>query len=121
MPNTPHSSRGPSRSSNTTGRSIAAGSAPLARRSVHPPLRFPRGAQRIAPGYQPRQGGTRVSRSVRMLLASALGALGLGAMAGPASAGIWSEIPSGTTEEITAIEYQGADRFWYATGSGKIF
>jgi hypothetical protein len=62
-----------------------------------------------------------VSRSVRMLLASALGALGLGAMAGPASAGIWSEIPSGTTEEITAIEYQGADRFWYATGSGKIF
>jgi PKD domain-containing protein len=62
-----------------------------------------------------------VSRSVRMLLASALGALGLGAMAGPASAGIWSEIPSGTTEEITAIEYRGGDQFWFTTGSGKIF
>jgi hypothetical protein len=55
-----------------------------------------------------------------MLLASALGVLGLGAMAGPASAGIWSEIPSGTTEDITAIEYQGADRFWFTTG-GKIY
>jgi hypothetical protein len=62
-----------------------------------------------------------VSRSVRMLLASALGALGLGVMAGPASAGIWSEIPSGTTEEITAIEYRGGDQFWFTTGSGKIF
>jgi photosystem II stability/assembly factor-like uncharacterized protein len=62
-----------------------------------------------------------VSRAVRMLLASALAVLGLGAMAGPASAGIWSEIPSGTTEEITAIEYRGGDQFWYTTGSGKIF
>lgn len=56
-----------------------------------------------------------------MLLVSALGALGLGAMAGPAHAGIWTEIPSGTTEEITAIEYRGGDQFWYTTGSGKIF
>jgi hypothetical protein len=56
-----------------------------------------------------------------MLLASALGALGLGAMASPASAGIWAEIPSGTMEEITAIEYRGGDQFWYTTGSGKIF
>jgi hypothetical protein len=62
-----------------------------------------------------------VSRAVRMLLVSALGVLGLGVMAGPASAGIWSEIPSGTTEEITAIEYRGGDQFWYTTGSGKIF
>jgi hypothetical protein len=62
-----------------------------------------------------------VSRTVRMLLASALGALGLGFIAGPASAGIWTEIPSGTTEEITAIEYRGGDQFWFATGSGKIF
>jgi hypothetical protein len=61
-----------------------------------------------------------VSRAVRMLLASALGAFGLGATAGPASAGIWSEIPSGTTEDITAVEYQGADRFWFTTG-GKIY
>jgi PKD domain len=62
-----------------------------------------------------------VSRAVRMLLASTLAALGLGAMAGPASAGIWTEIPSGTTEEITAIEYRGGDQFWFTTGSGKIF
>lgn len=62
-----------------------------------------------------------MSRTVRMLLASALGALGFGAMAGQASAGIWTEIPSGTTEEITAIEYRGADQFWFTTGSGKIY
>jgi hypothetical protein len=62
-----------------------------------------------------------VSRAVRMLLASALGVLGLGAMAGPASAGIWTEIPSNTTEEITAIEYRGGDQFWFTTGSGKIY
>ncbi|HTE59751.1 MAG TPA: hypothetical protein VK631_05325, partial [Solirubrobacteraceae bacterium] len=42
-------------------------------------------------------------------------------MAGPASAGIWTEIPSNTTEEITAIEYRGGDQFWYTTGSGKIY
>jgi PKD domain len=62
-----------------------------------------------------------VSRAVRMLLVSALGALGLGLGATSASAGIWTEIPSGTSEEITAIEYRGGDQFWYTTGSGKIF
>jgi len=56
-----------------------------------------------------------------MLLAGALGTLALGAAAAPASAGIWTEVPSGTTEDITAIEYQGADRFWFTTGNGKIF
>jgi PKD domain len=61
-----------------------------------------------------------VSRAVRMLLASALAVLGLGAMAGPASAGIWTEIPSNTADDITAVEYQGADRFWFTTG-GKIY
>jgi len=55
-----------------------------------------------------------------MLLASALGALGLGVLAGPASAGIWSEIPSNTADDITAVEYQGADRFWFTTG-GAIY
>ncbi len=62
-----------------------------------------------------------MSRAVRMLLASAIGALGFGAMAGPASAGIWTGIPSNTAEEITAIEYRGGDQFWFTTGSGKIF
>jgi hypothetical protein len=56
-----------------------------------------------------------------MLLMSALGVLGFGAMAGPASAGIWSEIPTGTTEEISAIEYQSDTRFWFTTKSGSIY
>jgi photosystem II stability/assembly factor-like uncharacterized protein len=56
-----------------------------------------------------------------MLIVTALSVLGLGALAGPASAGIWTEVPSNTTEDITAIEYQSADRFWFTTGGGKIF
>jgi hypothetical protein len=55
-----------------------------------------------------------------MLLVSAFCALGFGAMAGPASAGIWTAIPSGTPENITAIDYQGGDRFWLATANGQI-
>jgi hypothetical protein len=62
-----------------------------------------------------------LSRAVRMLLISALSMLALGAAAGPASAGIWTPVASNTTEDITAIEYQGADRFWFTTGAGKIF
>lgn len=42
-------------------------------------------------------------------------------MAGPANAGIWSEIPSGTASEITAIEYQSDTRFWFTTSSGEIW
>jgi hypothetical protein len=57
-----------------------------------------------------------------MLLAGALCAVGLGGIAGPAHAGIWTEIPSNAAgEEITAIEYQSTDRFWFTTGNGKIF
>ncbi|MEA2460657.1 MAG: hypothetical protein QOH90_834, partial [Actinomycetota bacterium] len=37
------------------------------------------------------------------------------------AASIWTEIASGTTHTITAIEYQAADRFWYVTDSGEIF
>jgi hypothetical protein len=55
------------------------------------------------------------------LLATAVAALTLGATALPASAGIWTEVASNTTEDITAIEYQGADRFWFVTANGKIF
>lgn len=62
-----------------------------------------------------------MSRAVRMLLASALGALGLATSAGQAQAASWTEVPSGTTEEITAIEYQSATRFWFTTSSGSIF
>jgi hypothetical protein len=58
---------------------------------------------------------------VRTLIVTVLSVLGFGALAGPASAGIWSEVPSNTAEEITAIEYRGADQFWFTTGSGKIY
>jgi photosystem II stability/assembly factor-like uncharacterized protein len=45
----------------------------------------------------------------------------LAAIAPPASAGIWTEIPSGTTQNITAIEYQSATRLWFTTAGGAIF
>lgn len=51
------------------------------------------------------------------LLLYAAGALAPGA----ASAGIWSPIASGTSEDILAIEYQGDDRFWFTTANGKVF
>src|SRR3954469_22705572 len=59
-----------------------------------------------------------MSRTRRFLPLAALALLGL---APSADAATWTEIPSNTTEDITAIEYQGADRFWYTTGAGKIF
>jgi hypothetical protein len=44
------------------------------------------------------------------------------ALTGQASAAsIWTEIPSATTQNITAIEYQSATRFWYTTSAGAIF
>ncbi len=54
------------------------------------------------------------------MLAIAAAAL---AMALPASAGAvsWSQIPSGTSSAITAVEYQGPTRFWFTTSSGDIF
>jgi len=55
----------------------------------------------------------------------ALAALAAVVMAGvaaqPAAAGIWSPVSSGTTSEISAIEYQAADRFWFTTRTGEIF
>ncbi len=59
-----------------------------------------------------------MSRTRRCLLI-ALAALGASAPA--ARAATWTEISSGTAEDITAIEYQGPTRFWYATGAGHIF
>ena len=55
---------------------------------------------------------------VRTLIVTALA---LGALATPASAGIWTEIPSGTASEITAIEYQSDTRFWFTTANGEIW
>jgi hypothetical protein len=37
------------------------------------------------------------------------------------SAATWTPAASNTTEDITAIEYQGPDRFWFTTANGKIF
>lgn len=42
-------------------------------------------------------------------------------VAAPASAGIWTPMASGTTETITAVDYQAAGQITYATASGKIF
>jgi len=39
----------------------------------------------------------------------------------PASAAIWTEVPSGTSQNITAIEYQSASRFWFTTAAGAIY
>jgi hypothetical protein len=37
------------------------------------------------------------------------------------AASIWTPVESGTTHDITGIEYQSADRFWYVTGTGEVF
>lgn len=40
----------------------------------------------------------------------------------PASAATtWTEVPSGTTAEITAIDYQSEARAWFATSDGRVF
>src|SRR5688572_5515832 len=54
-----------------------------------------------------------------MLATAAVLTLGTGAAS--ADAATWTEIPSGTTEEITAVEYRGGDQFWFTTANGKIF
>ena len=58
---------------------------------------------------------------IRLSLAAVAASLASAAIAQPASASIWTEIPSGTTQNITAIEYQSASRFWFTTVAGAIF
>lgn len=41
--------------------------------------------------------------------------------AGPAAAGIWTEVPSGASSTITAIEYQSDARLWFTTANGEIW
>ncbi len=41
----------------------------------------------------------------------------LGACAPAAHASTWTQQPSGTASDITAVEYQGTDRLWYTTPS----
>ena len=54
-----------------------------------------------------------------MLATAAVLTLGTGVAT--ADAATWTEIPSGTAEEITAVEYRGGDQFWFTTANGKIF
>lgn len=58
-------------------------------------------------------------RHIAVVLASTA-LLGL-VVAGRAQAATWTPVASGTTDDITAVEYQAADRFWFATANGKIF
>jgi photosystem II stability/assembly factor-like uncharacterized protein len=60
-----------------------------------------------------------LSRAARTIFLAVL--LALTAFTASASAASWTEIPSGTTEEITAVEYRGGDQFWFTTANGKIF
>lgn len=43
------------------------------------------------------------------------------AVASSAHASIWTPLESGTTDEISAIEYQTPTRFWFATTNGRIY
>lgn len=54
-------------------------------------------------------------------LAAVAIAIALLATAAIARGGIWTQVPSGTTAAIDAIEYQGPDRFWFVTDDGRIY
>lgn len=58
-------------------------------------------------------------RQATVVLASAC----LPALVAPSAfaASIWTEVPTGTTQNITAIEYQNAARFWFTTAAGAIY
>ena len=57
--------------------------------------------------------------SARRCVLAAIAVAGL--VAPGAQAATWSEVASGTTEDITAVEYQSPSRLWFATGAGSIF
>ncbi|MEJ7788075.1 MAG: PKD domain-containing protein [Solirubrobacteraceae bacterium] len=58
---------------------------------------------------------------LRALPAAPVLAVVLAAATPAEAAPVWSQTPSGTTEDITAIEYQADDRLWFTTANGKIF
>jgi hypothetical protein len=62
-----------------------------------------------------------LSRSIRALVVTCTCSLVAAVAAESAAAGIWTEIPSGTTQRITAIEYQSPTRFWFTTAAGAIY
>jgi photosystem II stability/assembly factor-like uncharacterized protein len=65
-----------------------------------------------------RTGAPRAWRA-RALVGGLVSALGL-ALPQVAMAGIWTPLPSGTNDTISAIDYQADDRFWYATTNGRL-
>ena len=103
------------------GRRIAARPARTARMDVRSALTFPRAsAEDRHASPPPPPGGTRCHASYGCSWPFA-GRARHRQRRRPASAGIWTEIPSGTTAEITAIEYQSATRFWFTTSTGEIW
>lgn len=61
-------------------------------------------------------------RQLRVVVAAALTFAAFALASAPAhAASIWTQIPSGTSSDITGIAYQSDSRFWFVTGSGEIF
>lgn len=58
---------------------------------------------------------------VKLSSAAAAAVLCVLAAALPASAVTWEQVPSGTTQDILAIDYQDDSRAWFATSNGQIF
>ena len=58
---------------------------------------------------------------VRLALAIAVAAASAGVATPSSHAVTWTQVASGTTNEIRGIEYQSDSRFWFATAAGEIF
>jgi photosystem II stability/assembly factor-like uncharacterized protein len=58
---------------------------------------------------------------LRLIRLTVLVAGALAVAPATASAGIWTPVASGTSENITAVDYQGDAKLWYTTAAGKIF
>ncbi len=61
-------------------------------------------------------------RAVLRLLPAGPVLAALAVWAPPAGAApVWTQVPSGTTDDISAVEYQADDRLWFTTTNGKVF
>ena len=70
--------------------------------------------------WQGRSSRPRTTGTMRTLLAVAAASAALLSATATASAGIWTAVPSGTTETITALDHR-ADKTVFGTANGKIF
>src|SRR3954470_718037 len=69
-------------------------------------------------GYTPTRRRMHSQPRWRRLSAVALARTALAPTPPPAAhAGIWTKVDTPTTQTITAIDYQGGDRFWYTTSN----